>query len=92
MKLFDGRETRLRIVFHQGHDGFIVADCPDIPGCISQGRDKDEALRNITEAIQGCLEVMLTDYLQSQKHGRRTISDGEERQIKVTPALELVPA
>jgi predicted RNase H-like HicB family nuclease len=35
----------------------IVADCPAIPGCISQGRTEEEALRNIEEAIRGCLEA-----------------------------------
>jgi predicted RNase H-like HicB family nuclease len=40
-----------------GEDGFIVAECPSLPGCISQGKTKDEALKNIKEAIEGVLEV-----------------------------------
>jgi len=36
--------------------GMIVAECPAIPGCISQGHTEDEALANIREAIAGCLE------------------------------------
>lgn len=39
-----------------GEDGWIIAECPVIPGCISQGRTRDEALRNIREAIDLCLE------------------------------------
>jgi predicted RNase H-like HicB family nuclease len=39
-----------------GEDGWIVAECPIIPGCISQGRTRDEALANIREAIELCLE------------------------------------
>jgi predicted RNase H-like HicB family nuclease len=39
-----------------GEDGYFVAECPAIPGCISQGRTRDEALRNIREAIELCLE------------------------------------
>ena len=37
--------------------GMIVAECPAIPGCVSQGRTEDEALANIREAIAGCLEA-----------------------------------
>jgi predicted RNase H-like HicB family nuclease len=38
-------------------DGVWVAECPSIPGCVSQGRTRDEAVANIREAIAGCLEV-----------------------------------
>ena len=37
--------------------GMIVAECPAIPGCVSQGRNEAEALDNIREAIAGCLEA-----------------------------------
>ncbi len=37
--------------------GMIVAECPAIPGCISQGPTEAEALANIREAIEGCLEA-----------------------------------
>ncbi len=39
-------------------DGGFVAECPAIPGCVSEGDSIDEALRNIQEAIEGCLETM----------------------------------
>lgn len=38
-------------------DGVWVVECPSIPGCISQGKTKDEALENVKEAIVLCLEV-----------------------------------
>ncbi|MGC2235472.1 MAG: type II toxin-antitoxin system HicB family antitoxin [Pyrinomonadaceae bacterium] len=38
-------------------DGVWIVECPSIPGCVSQGNTKDEALENIKEAIQLCLEV-----------------------------------
>ena len=38
-------------------DGVWVAECPSIPGCVSQGKTHDEALKNIQEAIALCLEV-----------------------------------
>ena len=37
--------------------GMVVAQCPSIPGCVSQGRTEDEAMTNIREAITGCLEA-----------------------------------
>jgi predicted RNase H-like HicB family nuclease len=38
-------------------DGVWVAECPSIPGCVSQGRTREEAIDNIKEAIALCLEV-----------------------------------
>ena len=38
-------------------DGVWVAECPSIPGCVSQGSTRDEAIANIREAIAACLEV-----------------------------------
>ena len=40
-----------------GEDGYFVAECPSLPGCVSQGRTVDEAIANIKEAIEGILEV-----------------------------------
>ncbi len=43
------------MIFHvtleQAEDGWIVAECPSLPGCVSQGKDEKEALENIKEAI-----------------------------------------
>jgi antitoxin HicB len=39
-------------------DGGYVAECPTIPGCISEGDTVEEALANIKDAIEGCLESM----------------------------------
>jgi predicted RNase H-like HicB family nuclease len=47
------------MIFHvrleQAEDGWLVAECPALPGCVSQGRDQEEALENIKEAITGWL-------------------------------------
>ena len=48
---------QLPVVLRLGEDGWIVAECPVIPGCISQGATRDEALANIREAIALCLET-----------------------------------
>ncbi len=41
----------------QDEDGMFIAECPSIPGCVSQGKTANEAERNIQEAIQECLAV-----------------------------------
>lgn len=48
---------KLPVVLTPGEDGYLVAKCPLIPGCISQGKSHDEALANIREAIALCLET-----------------------------------
>lgn len=40
-----------------GEDGYIIAECPSLPGCVSQGNTREEALKNIQEAIEGIIEV-----------------------------------
>ena len=48
---------KLQVVFHRGEDGFIIAECPVLPGCVSQGKTKQQATENIIAAIEGCIEV-----------------------------------
>ncbi|MBC7336358.1 MAG: type II toxin-antitoxin system HicB family antitoxin [Clostridia bacterium] len=45
------------VTLTQGEDGWIVAECPALPGCVSQGRTREEALANIREAIELALET-----------------------------------
>jgi len=45
------------ITLDRDEDGVWIAECPSIPGCVSQGKTKDEAQDNIKEAIELCLEV-----------------------------------
>jgi len=45
------------ITLDRDEDGAWVVECPAIPGCVSQGQSRDEALQNIREAIALCLEV-----------------------------------
>jgi len=46
------------ITLETDEDGFVVAHCPALPGCHSQGRTEQEALTNIREAIVACLLVL----------------------------------
>jgi predicted RNase H-like HicB family nuclease len=48
----------IRVVIEQDEDDFYVAEVPAMPGCLSQGRTREEAIANIREAIVGWLEVI----------------------------------
>jgi predicted RNase H-like HicB family nuclease len=48
---------KFEITLYQDEDGMFIAECPAIPGCISQGKTEQEAEKNIQEAIKECLEV-----------------------------------
>jgi antitoxin HicB len=49
---------KFRVIIAQDEDGVFVANCPTLPGCISQGKTRAEAQANIKEAIQGYLESL----------------------------------
>ena len=42
-----------QVILYPGESGFWVAECPSLPGCVSQGETKESAIRNIREAIEG---------------------------------------
>lgn len=46
------------VSLEQDEEGFIIASCPQLPGCHSQGRSREEAVRNIEEAIKGYVASM----------------------------------
>ena len=62
------------VTIDRDEDGVFIVECPSIPGCVSQGKTKEEALENITDAIKLCLDV------RSEKDMPLTI---ETRQIEV---------
>ena len=45
------------ITIYRDEDGVFIAECPSIPGCVSQGKTEKQAQKNIQEAIKACLEV-----------------------------------
>jgi predicted RNase H-like HicB family nuclease len=48
---------KLSVTIDRDEDGVWVVECPAIPGCVSQGKTKAQAIKNIEEAIALCLEV-----------------------------------
>ena len=63
---------KIKIVMHEAEDGFW-AEVPAIPGCATEGETREELLRTIREAIEGCLSVEIAE----PKH------DGKERILEI---------
>lgn len=67
---------KFAITLEKDEDGFIVASCPALPGCHSQGRTREEALANVTEAIRGYIASM-------RKHGEPVPKVTEVKEVEV---------
>jgi predicted RNase H-like HicB family nuclease len=52
------------IIISKGEDGYWVSQCPSLPGCISQGKTKDEAIQNIRDAIAEYILALKEDGLK----------------------------
>lgn len=88
------QQLELTVVFRQGEDGYTVAECLQLPGCMSQGRTLEEAQRNIVDAIQSCLAVRLYELLRGCEIASADlvgIESQETLRVKL-PELELVSA
>jgi predicted RNase H-like HicB family nuclease len=59
------------VTLEKAEDGWIVVECPALPGCVSQGRDEKEALENIREAISAWL------WAEDQKALQKLPADSE---------------
>ena len=66
---------KLMVTIDRDEDGVWIVECPSVPGCVSQGQSKEEALANIREAIALCIEV------RAEQGWPLTI---ETRQVEVT--------
>ncbi len=64
----------IQIILEQDESGYFVAEVPAMPGCLSQGQTRQEAIENIKEAISGWLEVMET---------KTPASEGERIEVTV---------
>lgn len=58
-----GKQPMREVVLYPGEDGFWIVECPSLPGCISQGKSREEAVANIKEAIEGYIEALCEDNL-----------------------------
>ncbi len=53
-----------QVIIYPGEDGFWIAECPSLPGCISQGESRESAIANIREAIEGYVLALQDDGLR----------------------------
>ena len=67
---------KFRVHIEPDEDGIFVAECPTLPGCVSQGGTRDEALLNIKDAIAGYLTSL-------QKHGEAVPLPMNEEVVEV---------
>ena len=76
---------RFPVIIYQEETGGFSVVCPSLPGCHSQGGTLDEALSNIREAIELCLEVMEEDGIPAPTAKEPMITSVEiERRAKVS--------
>lgn len=52
-----------QVLIYPGEDGYWVAECPSLPGCVSQGTTREGAVRNLKEAIEGYILALEEDGL-----------------------------
>jgi len=50
-----------QVIMYPGEDGYWVTECPSLPGCISQGKTREEAIKNIKEAIEVYIAALEDD-------------------------------
>ena len=88
-------ELGLTVVFRDVHEeGVVVAECLEIPGCVSQGATRDEAHRNIEDAIRLCLSVIFEDQVRAviESHARSIDYSGitaqESIRVRAVPQVE----
>jgi predicted RNase H-like HicB family nuclease len=63
----EGTAMKLKVVIHEAEEGGFWAEVPSIPGCATQGDTFDELLKNIYDAVEGCLSVDVQDIAISEK-------------------------
>jgi predicted RNase H-like HicB family nuclease len=83
-------QPTLTINLSDGGDGYITAECIDIPGCISQGKTRDEALANIVDAVSVCLEI-ITEQAAAKLRQPDAVAVSDSYKFSLSTS-ELVPA
>jgi len=54
-------------MLYKGEDGYWIAECPSLPGCVSQGKTREDAIENVKEAISGYVAALKEDGLPVPK-------------------------
>lgn len=67
--------VKFRVIIETDEDGVYVAQCPNLPGCVSQGETREKALENIKDAVEGYIASL-------KKHGEPLPPSIEEEYIE----------
>ncbi|MFV1975521.1 MAG: type II toxin-antitoxin system HicB family antitoxin [Candidatus Scalindua sp.] len=59
---------KLKVLIGKGEDGYFTVHCPSLKSCWSQGKTKEEALKNIQEAIELYLESEIEGFVEDENH------------------------
>ena len=59
---------KLKVLIEKGEDGYIAVHCPSLKSCWSQGKTKEEALKNIQEAIELYLKTEIENFVEDENH------------------------
>lgn len=78
MSNLEASNMKYRVYIERDEDGVFVAECPSLPGCISQGKTREEARKNIREAMEAYLESL-------KKHDEPVPPPIHEEIIEVNP-------
>jgi predicted RNase H-like HicB family nuclease len=73
-----------QVIIYPGEDGYWVAECPSLPGCISQGATKEEAVANIREAIKLYIAALNEDRLPVPEERFETLVIAVSRRPRVS--------
>jgi predicted RNase H-like HicB family nuclease len=63
-----------QVILYTDEDGVWITECPSLPGCISDGATREEALENIREAIIGYIEALEQDGLAVPEENREVVT------------------
>jgi len=68
--------VKYRIIIRKDEDGIFIAECPSLPGCVSQGKTRMEAIRNIKDAVKGYIASL-------KKHNEPVPPSIDEEMVEV---------
>jgi predicted RNase H-like HicB family nuclease len=86
--LVKGSALRIAYDVHKDDlDGGFIAECADLPGCMSQGETEEEAVANLADAVADYMSVVIEDHLQ--KHHAVSVTRGHHETLVVKPLVAL---
>jgi predicted RNase H-like HicB family nuclease len=80
-------DTTFTIILSEGEDGFVIAECPQLPGCMSQGKTREEARQNIIDAMKSVLVVRIEQLIAQGPSNHSHHKGANEESFRFEPEL-----